>query len=93
MKTLTFLALAPVRLAAAILTAAVTDRLDALTEQIEGVKLDLEDAGDVTTELIERIEDLEAVNTPNARIEDERFCAAIDRITDRAARDREQVVA
>jgi hypothetical protein len=92
MKTLTFLALAPVRLTAAILTAAVTDRLDALTEQIEGVKLDLEDAGDVTSELIERIEDLEAVTRERPNAKTSGFCAA--RPDHRPRRpDREQVVA
>lgn len=88
MNDLKNLALAPVRLTAAILTAAVTDRLDALTSQIENVKSDNEDTADVLSELIDRLEDLELASTgfSSAR-------GALERVRVRVANQRETVVA
>lgn len=74
---LTNLALAPVRLAAAVLTAAVTDRLDALA-------FDANDTGDVLSELIERIEDLEAMSAA-MRTDDPGYLDARGRIRQRHA--------
>lgn len=92
MKTLTNLALAPVRLTAAILTAAVTDRLDALTSQIENVKSDNEDTADVLSELIERVEDLETLNA-SMRTDDTGYLYARNRVRARNTAKQETVIA
>lgn len=87
MKTLTNLALAPVRLTIAVLTAAVTDRLDALAH-------DNNDTADVLSELIERVEDIEKCWVVPTQ-DDHDLYMALARVRTRAQidRDSQQVIA